>query len=822
MELFTQNIIQEQTYDDIFQQDELAWGGITQEETGQTFISPTIIGGTLDGASFRSGSGGARVEIFPDWDKTVGMIIYDDAGSEVFKAIVGGTDVGDIIFGDSATYYVLWDKSAGTLTVHGAAISNPTLTGIQSGSEISIQGWQHDMTFSATDHDTVAWTSGTITLLDGTTYSIDSGNTGTMSAVTYIYLDIATSTTVLQTTTTASDAVGSGKILVAVAQNVASGKKAIFQVFGGKALGGSGKLITADDIVANTITANEIAANTIKAGQIEAGTITATEISTGLYGEIRAKIPSDENLVGYWSFDEGEDTTAADGSDNTNDGTLNNMDDSDWVAGMVGTSLDFDGVDDYVLVSANSTFEDIFDGGGSFSVWIYPRSDGEGNYGRVMNKNSWDLNVREESGGKVKLYFYHIFSGDNGGWKSGLDVNINEWSHIVVVYDADSVDNDPTIYVNGSSITLSEIETPTETRTSDSGQDLYIGNLAAGTRTFDGLIDEIRLYGISLTAEEAYALYKNPAGNKSLVISGVRIVDDTITAAKIKANTITATQINVGTIVISDLSNAGGLATQDTIGASDCDATIISGGKIITGLLTADNIQTGTLTGRTIRTSTGDDRIELTSSDNLEFYTGGALWMKLNSVGIHFYNAAGSLKWIQWVGASDQLTFQNGAGVYYEMSSGAFYPIGTRDLGTTSLSWNQCFFGQTRARLLYPATNNTYDLGTSSIGWRYLYFGTSGRIYRGSDLCFELGAAQIEVSKNFLPSSDNAYTLGDATHEWSEIWAEDNTVHDLHFKDLFRITEKAGTLDFHNKEDKLIAKLDQQGNLFVKGQIKQL
>jgi len=141
---------------------------------------------------------------------------------------------------------------------------------------LALQGWSHNLVFSATDHDTVAWASGMIRLSNGTTYNITGANTGNMAAVTYIYLDIAVSTTLLQTTTTASTAAGDNKILVAVAQNVAAGKKAIFQVFGGA---GQGVLVVADNIAANTITANEIAANTITAGQIAAATITGTQIA---------------------------------------------------------------------------------------------------------------------------------------------------------------------------------------------------------------------------------------------------------------------------------------------------------------------------------------------------------------------------------------------------------------------------------------------------------------------------------------------------------------------------------------------------------------
>lgn len=191
------------------------------------------------------------------------------------------------------------------------------------GTDLSIQGWQNDMTFSATDADTVAWTSGTITMRDGTTFSIDAGNTGNISASTYIYFDKNTSETVLQTTTTASDAVGANKILIAFAKN--STQEANFQVFGGSGgfIAGTANLedelittaklvdaaveeaklatdsvvaakikalavttakinalaVTTEKINANAVTAAKIAANTITASEIAAGTITATEIA---------------------------------------------------------------------------------------------------------------------------------------------------------------------------------------------------------------------------------------------------------------------------------------------------------------------------------------------------------------------------------------------------------------------------------------------------------------------------------------------------------------------------------------------------------------
>lgn len=138
---------------------------------------------------------------------------------------------------------------------------------------LAMRGWTLTSIFSATDYRVVAWTAGTFTASDGTAYSIDAGNTENMAALTFIYLDIATSTTVLQKTTTAATAVGDGKVLLAVAQNNSDiTSKAMYQVFGGS----GGNNILVDNIVANSASTNEFVSNT---AQIANAIITNAKIN---------------------------------------------------------------------------------------------------------------------------------------------------------------------------------------------------------------------------------------------------------------------------------------------------------------------------------------------------------------------------------------------------------------------------------------------------------------------------------------------------------------------------------------------------------------
>ena len=71
--------------------------------------------------------------------------------------------------------------------------------------------------------------------------------------------------------------------------------------------------------------------------------------------------------------------------------------------------------------------------------------------------------------------------------------------------------------------------------------------------------------------------------------------------------TIKGTVTITGGSGIANLTDAGNLATRDTVGTSQVDTTIISGGKIITGLLTATNIRTGYLRTVQFRVGGGTD-----------------------------------------------------------------------------------------------------------------------------------------------------------------------------------------------------------------------
>ena len=183
-------------------------------------------------------------------------------------AMFGDSSIGGLALsaGAVSTSKIADDAVDGDKIADGA-VSSVTAT-------IAMRGWTFTSTFSATDYRVVAWSAGTFTSSDGTAYSITGGNTGNMAALTYIYLDTDVSTTLLQVTTTAANAVGDNKVLLAVAQNNSdTTSDATFQVFGGS----GGNTIMVDNIVANSASTNEFITNT---AQIANAVITYAKITS--------------------------------------------------------------------------------------------------------------------------------------------------------------------------------------------------------------------------------------------------------------------------------------------------------------------------------------------------------------------------------------------------------------------------------------------------------------------------------------------------------------------------------------------------------------
>jgi hypothetical protein len=203
--------------------------------------------------------------------------------------------------------------------------------------------------------------------------------------------------------------------------------------------------------------------------------------------------------IGYWAFDDGTGAIARDSSGNGNNGTLTGG--PAWTVGQFGKALQFDGVDDYVNIPHNDNLIPTT-GKVTVSVWI--------NAKRHTGPNGGQWQGILAKGGSPRLYnlyteasqvIHFSTTGPSGSFIGPLStgqVPLNEWVHVAVV-----VDGRDYFYINGQPAGVGGEGSVIQT---GGTAPLTIGKTDEAN-FFQGMIDEVRLYDVPLTAAQIQDLF---------------------------------------------------------------------------------------------------------------------------------------------------------------------------------------------------------------------------------------------------------------------------------------------------------------------------
>ena len=196
------------------------------------------------------------------------------------------------------------------------------------------------------------------------------------------------------------------------------------------------------------------------------------------------------DLVGWWRLDEGTGTTAYDSSGNGNDGTI--LGNPQWVAGKIGSALDFDGNGDYVNCGNDPIF-DITDEI-TLSIWVNANDNGNGENNCWMGKGDNTYAIKHQTGNYLEFFIY------DGAWHStNYSTNITalngEWHHMAGTFDGSELK----FYLDGEQAANLVYSGTIGT----SADDVTIGeNSQATGRYFDGMLDDARIYNKALSADD--------------------------------------------------------------------------------------------------------------------------------------------------------------------------------------------------------------------------------------------------------------------------------------------------------------------------------
>ena len=203
--------------------------------------------------------------------------------------------------------------------------------------------------------------------------------------------------------------------------------------------------------------------------------------------------PRSGGLVGHWTMDEGNGSTASDESGNGNHAEISGASFSNPKVGK--SSLKFNGQGDYAHVPHSPSLD--LSSGITLATWINPDNlKGGLNYSHIVSKNNaYKLYSHTDEAIRFEIYTR------NGGVRNNLSsIQLLEsgWTHIAGTYDGSMM----RLYINGEMVQTREAKGPIN----KNDHAVYIGARNEFGYFFDGNIDDLRIYNRPLNDEEVRKL----------------------------------------------------------------------------------------------------------------------------------------------------------------------------------------------------------------------------------------------------------------------------------------------------------------------------
>ena len=184
--------------------------------------------------------------------------------------------------------------------------------------------------------------------------------------------------------------------------------------------------------------------------------------------------------------------------------------------GKVGRGLNFDGINDYVRITAGNVDKSLTSYENNqltISVWLNPNE--EKSQGYVSKKNGNDDGDQQWSlqGSTTQLLFGLSNATNSMGntyFVAACTPTVGVWNHIVAVYDGGT-----NVYAYKNGILCQQATVSGVNISRNSTRDLCIGAVCSslGSSFFNGSIDEVMVYTRALSSSEVQGLYQYGAGN---------------------------------------------------------------------------------------------------------------------------------------------------------------------------------------------------------------------------------------------------------------------------------------------------------------------
>lgn len=230
--------------------------------------------------------------------------------------------------------------------------------------------------------------------------------------------------------------------------------------------------------------------------------LTASDGASSATRDISVFVEADGDAVvangqqGWWKFNEGSGTTAADSSGNGRALTLTNATMSG--DGYAGKSYTGDASAIQYAESATLSCPTLV----TLSAWVFATAT-------PATSDRYIFNFHTSTNPRLRLYMasgtsrLRLFSDrtTDGIWEAQYSVPAYEWFHVAVSYDTSSASASPVVYINGRAVATTVIGTPASGAQVSSSA-LRIGGNSSSGNSWLGRLDEARVFSRLLPAAE--------------------------------------------------------------------------------------------------------------------------------------------------------------------------------------------------------------------------------------------------------------------------------------------------------------------------------
>src|SRR5215831_13533456 len=205
-------------------------------------------------------------------------------------------------------------------------------------------------------------------------------------------------------------------------------------------------------------------------------------------------------LVAAYGFDDGSGTAVTDASGNGHTGTIAN---ATWAAaGRYGKALSFNGTSAVVTIPNAAALQ--LSAGMTLEAWVNPSAVSSA-WRDVIYKGNDNYYLEATSDHASHPDGGLIAGGSYADAFGTAALTANSWSYLTATYDGATL----RLYVNGTQVA----STAKTGAIASSANPLQIGGDSLYGQNFAGLIDEVRVYSVALTAAQVQADMATPVNN---------------------------------------------------------------------------------------------------------------------------------------------------------------------------------------------------------------------------------------------------------------------------------------------------------------------